>query len=685
MTHRVAILMFALLLLADDACADVRLPGQFSDHMVLQREMPVRVWGFADPGERVTVKLAGRSASTKADGDGRWRVELPALDAGGPHKLSVRATNKITIKDVLVGEVWLCTGQSNMEWTVQGSANARKEIAAAKDKQIRHLKVPHRASGSPEEDIAATWTVCSPKTAGQYTACGYFMARRLRKQLRVPIGLINVSWGGTRIEPWIAPAGFAGIASLEGLAEGVAAAAGKQPRSHQQTSVLYNGMLHPLVGYPLRGAIWYQGESNHREGASYTAKQVALIGGWRKLWDCGPMPFHFVQIAPFRYGKEASGILPVFWEAQAAVLEQVPDTGMVVTTDVATRNNIHPPNKQDVGERLALLALRRTYGKDVVDSGPAFRSMAIEGSTLRVTFENARGLRARDRRPLTHFEIAGADSGYVAADARIDGESIVLSAKGVAAPLAMRFAWHKLAEPNLVNGARLPAVPFRAGKIPAPDFLGGITEAQGYTLVYDLDLEKLSGNPTYDVDAHAALEGGFESVAYLLELKPHSGPAQFLWVSLDAFTDDPRRIAIPTAASEANFQMPAANLTIRSNVAGVPTGAGRIGNIEFWPNNYAPPNADEVAGASSKIYDHGDQPAAPVDGYGSMQLHDSETRSTLFAINRWKSGGAGADIGIGTSTLSERSTDWTFAGNGGSYLHKRLRVFVRSSKPVRDR
>lgn len=667
-----------LALFAAPALADVKVAGIFGDHMVLQRDKPIRIWGTGEPGERVTVKLGGNVASSVTDTEGRWQVELPAMKAGGPHKVTIKGYTTIRLKDVLIGEVWLCSGQSNMEWTVQLSADAKKEISAAKDKKIRHFKVAHRPSGSPLDEITSTWQVCSSDTVARFTACGYYMARELRKRLKVPIGLINSSWGGTRIEPWVPPEGFASVPSLADLHKRVVAADGKKPANHQQASVLYKGMIHALVGLPMRGAIWYQGESNHTEGRLYTEKKKALIQGWRELWGQGEFPFYFVQIAPFQYGQEDPAVLPTFWEAQAAVLDVVPNTGMVVTNDISTLNDIHPPNKQDVGKRLALLALARTYGQNVIDSGPTLAEMRVDEGTLRLVFDNAgKGLRSRDKKPLTHFEIAGADTGFHPAKAKIEGNTIVLSAKEVPAPFAMRFAWHKLAEPNLMNSEGLPASAFRAGEIPKPDFLGEIEEATGYTLAYDIDLANLSATPVYDVDKRGELEGKVARVAFLLELQPDGTGGQYLWVSMDAFTEDAKALGIPTAASGSTFQQAVTGLTVLSNVKGIETGSRLTGNIEFWASNYGPANAANVEGASAQIWDFGDAPGGAADGYGCMQVHNPGAKQTLFAINNWKAGGAGADIGIGSSDLDQRTTDWTFARNGGRYTHKRLRVFVQ--------
>jgi len=466
MQRRIATVMLVLAL-AFTASAEVSVPSFFSDHMVLQREMPIAVWGWAADGEQVTVQLGGGTpVKTKAGKDGTWKLKLPEAKAGGPFALVIKGKNEIRINDVLIGEVWLCSGQSNMEWTVARSNDFPKEKAAAKDGLIRHIKIPKRPLAKPDAHIEGKWQVCTPDTVGNFTACGYFMARHLRKELKVPIGLINSSWGGTRIEPWTPPVGFDSVPALKNISEALKKSPPAAPKGrggHQKPTMLYNGMIHALVGYSMRGTIWYQGESNHVEGMLYTEKKKALVNGWRKLWGIGEFPFNFVQIAPYQYGKEAPEVLARFWVAQSAAL-QIPNTGMVVTTDVGNTKNIHPTNKQAVGLRLALIALNKTYGKkDVVYSGPVFKEMKVEGNKIRVSFEHAAGLKSRDGKPLSWFQVLDKEAGWTDAEAKIDGETVVVSSPKVAKPVSVRFAWHKLAEPNLSNGAGLPAATFMAG------------------------------------------------------------------------------------------------------------------------------------------------------------------------------------------------------------------------------
>ena len=704
--------------------ADIRLPQIFGDHMVLQRDSPLPIWGWAGPGEQVSVEFLGQIDSTSANAQGEWQVELPPAKAGGPHTLTVIGTNSIELQNVLVGEVWLCSGQSNMEMGVSLCLNPEAEIAAANHPQIRLFLVPKKLNAEPQTDIEADWHLCTPETIakggwGGFSAAAYYFGRHLQRELDVPIGLIQAAWGGTRIEPWIPPAGFAAVPAVRDIYEqlqlqnprsdlykerlggvldeveawlNVARAAQQSeepvpemptyppellpPNDPQQPTVLYNAMIHPLVPFALRGAIWYQGESNHTEGMRYTEKMKALIGGWRGLWPSGEFPFYYVQIAPFPYGDEAPDVLPKFWESQTAALE-IPHTGMAVIHDVGDLNDIHPKNKQEVGRRLALVALAKTYNQEVSYSGPLYRSMQIKGDEIHLRFDHGGGLKTRDGAAPDHFAVIDQErGGFVRANAKIAGDEVVVSAPGVEHPVAVRFAWHKLAEPNLVNAAGLPAAPFRAGAVPQRDRLKmEVPEAADYRLVYDLNLANLDADIHYDIDNSAAITAPFDRIAYFVELQRSDGETRFLYVSLDAFTDDLKMIGVPTLASGAHFQQPVARMNIWSNT-GVHNGIDLAGgHIEFWPNNYAPTNTADVPNASQHSYDFGDQPIDPTDGYGSMQIHNATTAQTLFALNHWRRGER-ADIGIGNR--AEQNSDWTFAGNAHSYSAKRLRVLVRN-------
>lgn len=443
--------------------ADVRLPHVFGSHMVLQRDAKLPVWGWADAGEEVTVQLGDEKQTATADADGKWSVKLSERKAGGPHRMTVTGNNKIELQDILIGEVWVCSGQSNMEWRVAVSDHPKEEIAAAKYPKIRLFHVQRRPSLKPIDDAEVEWKACTPQSIPSFTAVGYFFGRKLHKELDVPVGLIQSAWGGTRIEPWTPPVGFEQVEKLGGIAKMVKERDpdGKKP-NQQQPSVLYNGMVHHLVPFAIRGAIWYQGESNRGEGMLYYEKMKALIGGWRSVWKQGDFPFLFVQLAPYRYrGDELA--LPGIWEAQTAALK-IKNTGMAVTTDIGNVNDIHPRNKQDVGKRLALWALANTYEKkDLVFSGPLYKSMAVEENRVRVKFDHVGGgLESRDGKPLSHFEVAGADGVFRKATAKIDDGEVIVSSDAVAKPTSVRFGWHQLAEPNLMNKAGLPASPFIA-------------------------------------------------------------------------------------------------------------------------------------------------------------------------------------------------------------------------------
>lgn len=717
----------SLLVLASNLRAELKLPSIFGDHMVLQQKKANPVWGWDTPGTKVTVSFAGQTYSATAGADGKWSVKLAPLAANdSAQTLTVVGSSQREIQDVLVGEVWLCSGQSNMEMGVGMVENGAQEIAAANYPNIRLMMVPNLWKPEPMADMAGTWKVCTPENIAVggwngFSAAGYFFGRELNQKLNVPVGLIDADWGGTRIESWTPPEGFAAVPKLSSLNRAVelgnpGSAAHKQkletflgeteqwlnsargalhnaaivptmptyppellpPHDLQNPTALYNGMIRPVQTFGIRGAIWYQGEANNGEGMLYAEKMKAMVGGWRQLWGAGDFAFYFAQIAPFNYGNRPEQLAEL-WEGQAAAAKEIPNAGMAVINDIGNLRDIHPKNKQEVGRRLALLALAQTYGKkDVVYSGPTFESLTIEGNTLRVRFDHTDGgLANRDGQPLNWFEIIDADEGgFVKADARIDGDSVVLSSPEVNHPVAMRFAWSQIAEPNLKNGAGLPAGAFRAGNVPKRDWLGmHVPEAKNYKLVYDLDLAKLGADIRYGIDNRNQIKVSFDRIAYCLELEDASGAPRNVFVSMDAFTDSLDKIGVPTVQSGALFQQNVAHLNIYSDVKNVVTGTNLDGgNIEFWPNNYGPNNSAKVPNASSTAFDFGDEPSDPTDGYGSMQIQNHDAKQTVFALNHWREGER-ADLGIGNA--SDANLDWTFAANAGSYKAKHLRIFVR--------
>ncbi len=485
--------------------ADVRLPEVISNNMVLQKDIPLPIWGWATPGEEVSVTLGDSNAKVAADGAGKWKVSLPAIKtAGGPHEMTVKGKNEIKVLNILVGEVWAGSGQSNMQWSVNASLNAAEEIKNANFPKIRIFMVPLIPSGTPSEHVQAQWVECSPQTVGGSSAVLYFFGREIHQKLDVPVGLITTAWGGTRIEPWIPPQGFTAIPELagerdkwlgmlNGYADALAhhadsikvynhAVAAAKPgdtlpaapsgvasinhplNSSGQHTGLYNGMIHPIVPFGIRGFLWYQGESNNGQGMHYYQMKRGLIEGWRSAWNQEgnrDFPFLFAQLAPYNYGPPRATDLPGIWEAQTATL-QVKNTGMAVLTDITTIGDIHPPNKQEVGRRLSLWALANTYGKaDLVYSGPLYKALAVDGNKAVVSFNHAAGLNSRDGKDLSWWSVAGEDKKFVVAKATITGDTVVVSAEGVTKPVAVRFGWNQLAEPNLSNGAGLPASPFR--------------------------------------------------------------------------------------------------------------------------------------------------------------------------------------------------------------------------------
>ena len=485
------------------AQADVKLPEVISNNMVLQKDIPLPIWGWADAGEEVSVTLGENTAKATADAAGKWKVTLPAIKtAGGPHEMTVKGKNEIKVANILVGEVWAGSGQSNMQWAVQQSTNGQEEVKNANFPKIRLFMIPLVPSGTPAESVKAQWVECSPQTVGGSSAVLYFFGREIHQKLDVPVGLITTAWGGTRIEPWIPPQGFTAIPELAGerdnwlgMLSGYADTLAKDPatakdaetiktyiaavkaakpgdalpaiapstlpnhplNSNGKHTGLYNGMIYPIVPFGIRGFLWYQGESNNGEGMNYYQKKRGLIEGWRSVWNQEgnrDFPFLFAQLAPYKYGGDPTALAGI-WEAQTATL-QVKNTGMAVLTDITTIGDIHPPNKQEVGRRLSLWALANTYGQaDLVYSGPLYKSLAVDGNQAVVSFHHAAGLKATDGKDLTWWTVAGEDK------ATISGDTVVVTAEGVAQPVAVRFGWHQLAEPNLSNGAGLPASPFR--------------------------------------------------------------------------------------------------------------------------------------------------------------------------------------------------------------------------------
>jgi sialate O-acetylesterase len=635
-------LALAILFIYSLGFAQVKLPAVFGNHMVLQRQQPIPVWGWAKPGEKISVSLNNKSATAKADKAGKWKVQLPAEEAGGPYTLTVKASNTIVLEDVLIGEVWLCSGQSNMEWNVAKSTNGKEEIAAANYPNIRHFKVGRNVAGLPQEDVTSVgWLPATPEHVGNFTGVGYFFAKHLQKELNVPIGLINSTWGGTHVETWTGREAFEndpefssmikkyssgyidsiktekeasfqklkaaiearkqkagnvtdwalpnynatdwaklkvpgfweqqGLAGLDGvvwfrkeiqLTEAQAAAAtlhlamiddndvtwvngakvgettgynveraykipagllkpgkniialriddpsgnggisGKEEDIYlsfadgskiplagqwlvnvekvtnsgaatamgpnEYPTLLFNGMINPIIPYGIRGALWYQGESNTGRAFQYRKSFPLMINDWRKRWAQGDFPFYFVQLATFFAGSGGNKNSGNEWaelrEAQTLTLS-LPNTGMAVTTDIGNPKDIHPINKQDVGKRLALQALQKTYGrKNLLASGPVFEKATAKGNQMVVSFNHTgSGLTTADKYGYLYgFEVAGIDQQWHFARAWIVGNTVLVESDKVSSPVALRYNWTDNAEAgNLFNKEGLPAAPFR--------------------------------------------------------------------------------------------------------------------------------------------------------------------------------------------------------------------------------
>lgn len=466
--------------LATPLTAAVKCPPVFGSHMVLQRDQEILVWGTADPGENVSVAFAGSDMQTTADKNGAWQVKLPPQSASVESRsLVVTASNEIRFDDVLVGDVWLCSGQSNMEKPLgnrQGQRptdHAEKEIRNANHPRIRIFQMP-RGGRSKPVDLTQQWHPCASEVVDRlgFSAAAYFFGREVQSKTGIPIGLIHTSVGGTRIELWTPASAYEGIDGLEDVAK---IAAGDRKLSDIRIGGLYDSMVKPLVPFGLRGFLWYQGESNLMAGdhALYTQKMKALISGWRAAWQLPNAPFYYVQLAPHSYSARQLPVpfseeaLPLFWEAQTNALS-IPHTGMAVITDTVSQlGDIHPTNKKDVGERLARLALARSYGmKDVVDSGPVFKEMRVWGNEVAVRFDHADGLRAKHGRALSEFALAGEDRVFHPADAVVRNGAVVLKSRQVKKPIAVRLGWNERANPNLVNSAGLPARSFRTDAWP---------------------------------------------------------------------------------------------------------------------------------------------------------------------------------------------------------------------------
>ncbi|MDP9175062.1 MAG: sialate O-acetylesterase [Planctomycetota bacterium] len=482
--------------------ADVVPASPFTDHMVLQQGMSVPVWGTAAPGETVTVNFDKQHQATKADADGKWMVHLADLSAGGPFEMTIAGSNTVRLTDVLVGEVWLCSGQSNMDFTVArtpkyyfaGTNNEAEEVAAANYPNIRMFSGHWQRAYEPQSRVDGVWKICTPENVREFSAIGYFFARDLQKKLNVPVGIVTETFGASTAESWVSRQALEAVPELKAMLDPFDAVAKNYPAEERKKAleahrlweeqiakstdivnrlreppnrdpannqhnptVMYNGMIAPIIPYAIKGVLWYQGESINggAKGVKlYPLVQATLIKDWRQRWGEGDFPFYIVQLAALKSGNS-----PAVRQAQATVLS-LPNTGMAVTIDIGDAKNVHPKDKQDVGDRLTRIALARAYGEKIEYSGPMYDSMKVEGNVIRIRFTHAEGLTAKGG-DLKTFVIAGSDGKFVPAEAKIDGDSVLVGSSAVAQPVAVRYAWENYPLGcNLYNSDGLPAAPF---------------------------------------------------------------------------------------------------------------------------------------------------------------------------------------------------------------------------------
>jgi len=442
----------------------ITLPSVFNDNMVLQQNFEAPIWGWAEPGTKISVSGSWSklpSQTTIADKDGQWMLKLLTTSAGGPYELYI---NDIIIKNVMLGGVWICSGQSNMEWALEQSENAETEIELDSFPAIRLFYVARDNADEPSKDCYGSWKICNPENARTFSAVAYYFGKEIYQALNIPVGLIHVSWGGSTAQAWtnynILQSTPEGQYYIEKYKEKIAEMApGICPRDNQSPSGLYNAMLHPLIPFGIKGAIWYQGEANTNEHQMYENLLETMISNWRNEWNQGDFPFYYVQLAPYHYQKEIIGA--ALRDAQRQALE-IPNTGMAVTLDIGNPDDIHPTNKKDVGKRLSLWALAKAYEQEgIIYSGPLYKSMQLNGNEIILSFDHTgSGLKSKGEK-LTHFTMAGKDRIFYPAEATIEKNKVIVSSVNVKKPVAVRFAFDNGDEPNFFNKEGLPASTFR--------------------------------------------------------------------------------------------------------------------------------------------------------------------------------------------------------------------------------
>ncbi len=468
---------FALMAMSLVSQAEVKMPAFFSDNMVIQRNTDAKMWGEATPGSTVTVSpgWTGDTYKVKCGKDGKWRISFPTPDAGGPYSVTVSDGTPVTLNNVMLGEVWLCSGQSNMEMPMKGFKNqpvdgANMAILESRNPDLRLFTVKRNSSTIPVDDVTGSWSEASPESVRNFSATAYFFGRRIEDYLDVPVGLIVVAWGGSACEAWM---NDEMLAAFPEAAANIPAVDGEIKSKNRTPSVLFKGMLNPFIGLPMRGVIWYQGEDNWNRAHTYTDMFSTMIKGWRDLWGQGESPFYYCQIAPYDYsiitepGKEIINSA-YLREAQARVENLVPNTGMAVLMDAGWAGGIHPSNKRTPGERLALLALGKTYGvKGIGYESPVYKSMEVKGDTVIVSFDRApEWIAGKHSFESNQFQLAGADRVFYPAKAWISRSKVMVKSDKVPYPVAVRYAFENASEGDLFSTDGLPVSSFRSDDWP---------------------------------------------------------------------------------------------------------------------------------------------------------------------------------------------------------------------------
>ncbi|MBQ9431966.1 MAG: hypothetical protein IJU44_10495 [Kiritimatiellae bacterium] len=725
--------MFAVSAMLGAACAmaNVELGTPFSDNMVLQRDRAVPVWGRADAGEKVTVAFAGQAKTAIADATGAWKVMLDAMPASKENRVmkvsgskpssahwyngfglwaSKNATNEREIKNVLVGEVWFASGQSNMECPIWGGGPRYRDgkgammIQATRRPLIRWAKNPKDWKAAPKPAIDVVWRDYSPESFdpknGMFlSAVAYYYALELYSALEIPIGIIDSSWGGTNIDAWTPRSGWENHPELKDVADFPVTGKwdnkmrrGVISGGNQQPSALWNGMVAAWTPFAIRGFIWYQGCHNNGEARRYCSKMHALYDGWAKEFQNPDLKLYFVELAPF------SASWFELQRSQMKFTAEEKNAAIAVTCDAGNIHDIHPNDKEIVAKRLALHALKRDYGFDNIrDDSPTLKSWKLDGNKFVMTFNDANGwyVYSDDRSITPNFEIAGKNGKFVPAklhnvrgDGNITGTELVVSADEVAEPVRLRYLAKSPYTGTLYNDVSLPLGPFDIDartnnivRVGPPVKLGEaekIPELAGFRKIYTLDVPT---NPSYKNEAPAysldksAEAGDFSRVAYLYELENFNGSVDWAMTSMDAFTKDAKLLGVPCRAGNI-FQTKVANLTVRSNIGGVKAVTDFDGgNIEFWPNNYGTGTALAGIGGDKDTYDFNDIPNPPEIGYGAMQVHNWKDGIVVWVLNNFNSGNT-VDAGIGNNEFNG-NPDWTFMGNGTDYKTRRLTIYVK--------